>query len=390
MQRIDDSLVRIPRLFTQTRHMKFRQLTYLMICLFLATGLIAQDNDDGDDKDKSRITESSFKGLKMRNVGPAFTSGRIADIAIHPEDESTWYVAVGSGGVWKTDNAGITWDPIFDNYPVYSTACLTIDPNDHSRIWLGTGENVGGRHVGYGDGVYLSEDGGDSWKNMGLKETQHIGRIVVHPENSDVVYVAAEGPLWNSGGERGLYMTEDGGETWNKVLGNDEWTGASVVLMDPRDANVMYATTWDRHRTVAAYMGGGPGSGIHRSMDGGRTWKELKNGLPGSNLGKIGLAMSPQDPDVLYAAVELDRKNGAVYRSDDRGSSWSKMSNTVSGGTGPHYYQELWPCPHNFDRIYLMDVRVQASNDGGKTFERIATRGYALRQSRDRIQDVRS
>ncbi len=311
----------------------------------------------------------------MRNVGPAFTSGRIADIAIHPEDESTWYVAVGSGGVWKTTNNGVTWNPIFDDYDSYSTGAITIDPNDPSRIWLGTGENVGGRHVGYGDGVYLSTDDGESWKNMGLDSTEHIGRILVHPHNSDIVWVAAEGPLWRSGDQRGLYKTVDGGESWKKVLGNDEWTGASVVVLDPRDPDVLYATTWDRHRTVAAYMGGGPGSGIHKSTDGGETWTELTQGLPKSNLGKIGLAISPQNPDVLYAAIELDRTNGAVYRSSDRGSSWTKMSNTVSGGTGPHYYQELWPSPHQFDRIYLMDVRIQMSEDGGRTFRRVATSG---------------
>ena len=161
---------------------------------FLTVNLSAQDESSTDDesKEESVISAKAFRGLKMRNVGPAFTSGRIADIAIHPNDENVWYVAVGSGGVWKTSNAGITWDPIFDDYPSYSTGCLTIDPNNPSRIWLGTGENVGGRHVGYGDGVYLSTDDGKSWKNMGLKESEHIGRILVHPENPDVVWVAAE------------------------------------------------------------------------------------------------------------------------------------------------------------------------------------------------------
>jgi photosystem II stability/assembly factor-like uncharacterized protein len=322
------------------------------------------------EKSKSPINAGSFSGLKLRNIGPAFASGRIADIAIHPDDESVWYIATGSSGVWKTENAGVTWKPVFDNYSSYSTGCITIDPNNPSVIWLGTGENVGGRHVAYGDGIYRSMDGGKSWKNMGLKASEHISKIIVHPENSNVIWVAAQGPLWKSGGERGLYKSVDGGKTWKKTLGNEEWTGVTDIAIDPRNPDWMYAATWDRHRTVAAYMGGGPGSGIHRSMDGGETWEKLTRGIPGSNLGKIGLAISPQKPDVVYAAIELDRKKGGIFVSTDRGSSWSKRSNTVSGGTGPHYYQELYASPHQFDKIFLMDVRIQISEDGGKTFNR--------------------
>ncbi len=310
----------------------------------------------------------SLAGLQLRNVGPAFLSGRIADIALHPEDPSIWYVAVGSGGVWKTDNAGTTWTPLFDKEASYSIGCLTIDPNNPSTIWVGTGENVGGRHVGYGDGIYKSDDGGKSWKNMGLTATEHISEIIVHPTNPDVIWVAAQGPLWSKGGERGLYKSTDGGANWKKVLGGNEWTGVTDIMMDPRNPDQLYAATWQRHRTVAALMGGGPDSGLHRSDDGGETWEKLSSGLPKSNMGKIGIAISPQQPDVLYAAIELDRTEGAVYRSEDRGSSWKKMSNTVSGGTGPHYYQELYASPHAFDRLYLMNVRILTSDDGGKTF----------------------
>ncbi len=312
-----------------------------------------------------------FGALKLRSVGPAFTSGRIADIALHPDDDNMWYVAVGSGGVWKTKNAGVTWKPIFDNYASYSTGCITIDPNDPNTIWLGTGENVGGRHVGFGDGVYRSTDAGDSWTNMGLKSSEHISKIIVHPSNPNTIWVAAQGPLWSSGGERGLYKSTDGGSTWNKVLGGNEWTGVTDLAVDPRNPDHMYAATWQRHRTIAAYMGGGPDSGIHRSTDGGETWHKLTSGLPSSNLGKIGLAISPQQPDVLYAAIELDRTTGGVYKSVDRGSSWSKMSDAVSGATGPHYYQELYASPHAFDRLYLMDVRIQVSDDGGANFRRL-------------------
>lgn len=318
---------------------------------------------------KAQVEEKiSLDAFGFRNIGPAFLSGRIADIAIDPNDENRWFVAVGSGGVWKTENSGTTWKPLFDEQNSYSTGCVTIDPTNSNVIWVGTGENVGGRHVAYGDGVYKSIDGGETWKNMGLTSSEHISKIVVHPTNPNVVWVASQGPLWNKGGERGVYKTTDGGISWKRVLGNSEWTGATELVIDPRDPEVLYAATWDRHRTVAALMGGGPGSGLHRSTDGGETWTKLTQGLPTSNMGKIGLAISPQQPDVLYAAIELDRKTGAVYRSANRGASWVKMSNTVSGGTGPHYYQELYASPHQFDRLYLMNVRVLTSEDGGKTF----------------------
>jgi len=319
----------------------------------------------------SSVSDTTLSAFKFRSLGPAFMSGRIADIAIHPENENVWFIAVGSGGVWRTKNSGITWEPVFDKQKVYSIGCVTIDPNQPTTVWVGTGENVGGRHISFGDGIYKSNDGGSSWKNMGLAKSEHISKIIVHPENSDVVYVAVQGPLWTSGGERGFYMTEDGGENWIRTLGNDKWTGVTDIAMDPNDPNVIYAATWDRHRTVAAYMGGGPGTGLHKSTDGGATWVLLKNGLPKGNLGKIGLAISPIKSNVLYAAIEMDRRKGEVYRSEDHGISWKKMSSTVSGATGPHYYQELYASPHQFDRLYLMDVRAQVSEDGGKTFNRM-------------------
>lgn len=316
----------------------------------------------------SPLNDQTFAELKLRNIGPAFASGRIADIAIHPDNNNVWYVAVGSGGVWKTTNAAITWTPLFDEQPTYSTGCITIDPNNPHTIWVGTGENVGGRHVGFGDGIYRSTDDGKTWTNMGLKASEHISKIIVHPSNSNIVWVAVQGPLWNKGGERGFYKTIDGGKTWKKTLGDDEWVGVTDIVIDPRNPNQLYAATWQRHRTVAAYMGGGPGTALYRSSDGGESWEKLSTGLPKSNLGKIGLAISSQNPDVLYAAIETDRKTGAVYRSENKGSSWEKKSNTVSGATGPHYYQELYTSPHAFDRLYLMDVRIQVSDDGGKTF----------------------
>ena len=331
--------------------------------LFLTLGFSQKKNNSADD-----LKSSDFSGLKFRSVGPAFMSGRIADIAINPENENEWYVAVGSGGVWKTVNSGTTWSPIADNESFYSTGCITIDPHNTSKIWLGTGENVGGRHVGIGHGVYVSDNGGKNWKSMGLKASEHISKIIVSPKDSDVVFVASQGPLWSSGGERGLYKTNDGGKTWKNVLSVNEWTGVTDVVINEQNPNILYAATWQRHRNVASYMGGGPGTSIYKSIDHGNTWIEIKNGLPNSNLGKIGLAISPFDSTIVYAAVETDRRNGAVYKTTNSGGSWKKMSDTVSGATGPHYYQELVASPHVFDKIYLMDTKVQVSENGGKDF----------------------
>ena len=353
--------------------MKSIVLSFLSVFLFLPLQTL-----EAQKRKNKKTTEStptvSLEAFNLRNVGPAFLSGRIADIKTHPENESVWYVATGSSGVWKTVNAGTTWTPIFDDQPSYSTGCITLDPSNPDVVWVGTGENVGGRHVAYGDGIYRSDNGGTTWKNMGLKKSEHISEIIVHPDNSDVVWVAAQGPLWTSGGERGLYKTTNGGTSWKRVLGNDQWTGVTDIMIDPRNPQILYAATWDRHRTVAALMGGGPGTALYRSDDGGENWTKLTEGLPESNMGKIGITISPQNPDVVYAAIELDRKSGAVYRSSNRGASWTKMSDTVSGGTGPHYYQELYASPHEFDRLYLMNVRVLTSGDGGKTFVQLKER----------------
>lgn len=312
--------------------------------------------------------ENVFSGLEFRNIGPAMTSGRIADIAIHPENENIWYVGVGSGGVWKTTNSGTTWTPIFDKQKVYSIGCVTIDPINPHTVWVGTGENVGGRHVGFGDGIYVSHDDGKTWKNMGLENSEHISKIIVHPENSDIVWAASQGPLWSKGGDRGIYKTMDGGKTWKRTLGDAEWIGATDMLINPNNPDVLYAATWQRHRTVAGYLGGGPGSGLHKSTDGGETWTALKNGIPKSNLGKTGLAMSPFNSDVIYAALEMDRTKGGVFISTNAGESWSKQSDAVSGGTGPHYYQELIASPHDEGTLYLMNNSALVSYDHGKTF----------------------
>ncbi len=319
-------------------------------------------------EEQKPLSSPTFDAFKLRNIGPAFMSGRIADIIIEPEEPATWIVGVGSGGVWKTENAGTTWTSLFDGQGSYSIGALGDDPSDPNRIWVGTGENHGGRHNGFGDGIYKSDDGGATWEKKGLEASEHISKIIVHPEDSNTVWVASQGPLWSPGGERGVFKTTDGGETWTNTLSSGEYTGATDLVIDPSNPDRLYAAMWQHHRTVASYVGGGPESGLWKSDDGGETWTELKSGLPEGNMGKIGLAISPMQPDVLYAAIELDLREGGVWKSVNRGASWEKMSDTVSGGTGPHYYQELYASPHHFDRIYLVSNTSQISHDGGATF----------------------
>ncbi|MEL7533496.1 MAG: glycosyl hydrolase, partial [Bacteroidota bacterium] len=279
-----------------------------------------------------------------------------------------YYVAVASGGVWKTINNGTTYQPVFDSQGSYSVGCITMDPNNSSVIWVGTGENNGQRSVAYGDGVYKSSNGGATWKNMGLKNSEHIGMITVDPRNSDRVFVAAQGPLWSEGGDRGLYLTQDGGENWEKVLEVDEHTGVSEVLMDPRNPDVMYATTWQRRRHVWTFISGGPGSAIYKSTDGGKTWSKSQKGLPGGDLGRIGLAISPANPDVVYAIVESSGKKGGFYRSQDQGVSWKRMNGYATSG---NYYQEIVADPVDVDRVVSLNTYAMLSVDGGKTWKRL-------------------
>lgn len=315
--------------------------------------------------EQSLFEKTSFTGLKFRNIGPALTSGRIADIAVHPQNPKIYYVAVASGGVWKTVNSGTTFIPLFDQQGSYSTGCVTIDPNNPEVIWVGTGENNHQRSVGYGDGIYKSLDGGATWKNMGLKNSEHIGKIIVHPQNSQIVYATAMGPLWSAEGDRGLYKTTDGGQTWQAVLTVDEHTGISDLVMDPRQPEVLYATAHQRRRHVFTYIGGGPGSGIWRTQDGGQNWEKINHGLPEVDKGRIGLAISPAKPEVIYAMVEAADGQGGLFKSINQGASWHKQSNYATAGL---YYGRIFADPKDHENLFSMDVWFKISRDGGKTW----------------------
>lgn len=318
------------------------------------------------------LPDSAFDGLKVRSIGPALMSGRIGDIAVNPEQPWEYYLAVASGGVWKTSNAGITWVPVFDKQGSYSIGCVTIDPNNANVVWVGTGENNSQRSVGFGDGVYRSRDGGRNWEHVGLKTSEHIGRIVVHPYDSNMVFVAAQGPLWRSGGERGLYKSADGGKTWERILHISDDTGVNEVWMDPVDPDVLYASAYQRRRHVWTLIDGGPESGLHKSTDGGKTWRKISEGLPGEDKGRIGLGISPADPNVLYAAVESIDGKGGFYRSSDRGETWQRRSGYIT--SSPQYFNEIVCDPKLVDRVYAFDVVLRVTDDGGKTFARMPIR----------------
>ena len=348
----------------------------LFITLIL--GLFICINPAGAQKKKNALKEaakdslkketglsSTFSGLSFRSIGPAWASGRISDFAVNPKNHSEIYVGVGAGNIWKTTNNGTTWTPVFDKYGAYSIGCLKMDPSNPSVIWAGTGENTHQRQLGYGDGIYKSEDAGASWKNMGLKESRQIGMIAIDPRNTDVVYVAAEGSIWGPGGDRGLYKTTDGGKTWNKVLNISENTGVNNVVFDPRNPDILYATSEQRRRHVFTKIGGGPESAVYKSKDAGKTWDKIMKGLPTVDIGGMGLAISPVNPDVLYIIMEAAGESSGFYRTTDRGASWEKMSSYASSG---QYFNEIYCDPKNVDKVYSLETVSKVTSDAGKTW----------------------
>lgn len=320
-------------------------------------------------KEPPSYDAGTFSALSARSLGPALLSGRIGDLAVNPARRSEFYVAAASGGVWKTSNGGLTFSPIFDGQGSFSIGCLALDPRNPATLWVGTGENNSQRSVSWGDGVYVSRDAGKSFKNVGLPLSEHIGMIAIDPRDSDVVYVAAMGPLWSPGGERGLYKTTNGGAAWSRVLHISDDTGVNEVHFDPRDPDTLYATAYQRRRHVWTLINGGPESAIYKSTDAGRSWRKVDTGLPGGDKGRIGMTVSPVEGGPLYAIVEAAEGQGGVFRSIDRGATWEKRSGYMT--TSPQYYNELFADPRNPDRVYAADTFLAVSDDGGATFRRL-------------------
>jgi photosystem II stability/assembly factor-like uncharacterized protein len=343
-------------------------VTALAAFSFLGLSLQAQPPSE---KKTTDPLATALGGLKLRSIGPAVTSGRVVGFAVHPQNRSHYYVAAASGGVWKTVNAGTSWTPVFDGEGSYSIGCVVLDPKNPDVVWVGTGENNSQRSVGYGDGVYKSTDAGKTWKNVGLKTSEHIGRIILDPRNSDVVYVAAQGPLWGPGGERGLFKTTDGGKTWKNVLSISENTGVTDVVLDPRNPDVLLAAAYQRRRHVWTLINGGPESALYKSTDGGAHWTKLKTGLPTEELGRIGLAVAPSKPDVVYATIEAADKKGGIFRSTDFGETWERRNPYEEQA---QYYAHLVVDPRDAERIYVMNVLIKVSDDGGKTLRNLGER----------------
>jgi len=345
--------------------------TILLAVLITSSSIIAQNNDEEKEKKKEPYSSSTFNGLKFRLLGPAITSGRITDFAVNPNNYHEFYVSAASGNVWKTTNSGTTWKPIFDKYNSYSIGTVTLDPNNPNVVYVGTGENNSQRSVSWGDGIYRSEDGGKSFKNIGLKKSEHIAKILIDPRDSKVIYVAAQGPLWGPGGQRGLYKSTDYGATWDSVLYISENTGVTDVVMDPRNPDVLYAASYQRRRHVWVLLNGGPESAIYKSTDAGATWNKLKSGLPSGDVGRIGLAISPVNPDYVFAIIEA-RDKGGFYKSTNRGASWKKTNDYKT--TSAQYYNEIFSDPKDLNKIYSLDTWTKVSTDGGKTFNKVGNK----------------
>ncbi len=350
--------------------MKFRIILILTITV-ICFSIFAQDSEKPEDKNPYK--SETFNGLKFRSIGPAITSGRVTDFAVNPNNYHEYYVAVACGNVWKTTNSGTTWEAIFDNYESFSIGCVILDPKNPHVLYVGTGENNSQRSVSWGDGVYRSEDGGKSFKNIGLKKSEHIAKILIDPRDSKVIYVAAQGPLWGPGGNRGLYKSTDYGTTWDSILYVSENTGVTDIVMDPRDPDVLYAASYQRRRHVWTLINGGPESAIYKSTDAGKTWNKLTSGLPTGDVGRIGLAISSVNPDYVYAIVEAANDESGFYRTTNRGASWEKMSDYKN--VSAQYYSEIFCDPVDVNKVYVLDTFSSITTDGGKTFTQISTKG---------------
>lgn len=314
-----------------------------------------------------------FQDLKWRSIGPALMGGRTVAIKSVPGKPWILYAAMGPSGVWKSENAGVTWEPVFDRENTVSAGDVAVSSSQPETVWVGTGEATARNSVTIGDGVYKSTDGGKTWAHMGLTETRHISRVLIHPENPDIVYAGAAGHLWGPNPERGVFRTTDGGETWEKVFYSNPNTGIADLAMDPSQPAVLYAAAWEYQRSPHYFYSGGPQSGVYKTSDGGESWKRLVNGLPGGTLGRIGLAVAPSRPEVVYALIE--HEEGGLWRSEDKGESWARMCDNQVFTTinfRPFYFSRLTVDPNNDEVVYVHSLALYVSRDKGQKFRPIS------------------
>jgi photosystem II stability/assembly factor-like uncharacterized protein len=313
---------------------------------------------------RAASAQSPFDAMHVRSIGPAVMGGRLHDVEVDPRDPSTIYVGAAAGGLWKSTNKGTTWAPIFDTQADNTFGDIAIFAGDSKIVWAGTGEQNNRQSSSWGGGIYRSTDAGATWTFLGLKNSGSIGRVLLHPTDANIAWVAVVGDLWKPSSERGLYKTTDAGKTWTNILKVDSLTGANDVVMDPRNANVLYASMYQRLRSGFGFNGGGPGSALYKSEDGGATWRKIESGLPAGDKGRIGIAVAKSNPNVVVATVEHATGSG-FYRSEDAGATWKQMSRT---NPRPMYYSAPFIDPNTDQRIWLMNVQPMKSEDGGKTF----------------------
>jgi photosystem II stability/assembly factor-like uncharacterized protein len=353
----------------------FRVIRVSFVCAVVAAAAIPCSAEEG-----VNITSYTFGALQARALGPATMSGRIMAIDAVPGDPLVLWVGAASGGVWKSKDGGTTFRSVFDEH-TQSIGALRIDPTDPEKVWVGTGESCTRNSVSIGDGVYKTTDGGDSWSRMGLEATERIAKIEIHPSETDTVFVCATGHLWNANAERGVYRTDDGGETWKKVLYVDDDTGCSDLAMDPQEPRILYAGMWQFRRSPDFFTSGGPGSGIYKSTDGGESWTRLSTGLPEVELGRIGIAVAPSRPTTVYALVEArgdkpEKPATAIYRSDDAGATWERMNDSFNVQVRPFYFAHVVVDPTDHNRVYKPGLTLTQSTDGGKSFTSPFTGGF--------------
>ena len=316
------------------------------------------------------ISTDQLDQLTFRNIGPSVAGGRIHDIEVLPNDPATVFIASASGGIWKSTNKGTTWKPVFDDQAVSTFGDMAISLSNPDVIYAGSGEQQNRQSTSWGNGIYKSENQGETWRSIGLEKTYHIARVIIHPENPNIVFVAALGNLWNSSKERGVYQTTNGGKNWKKVLYIDDMTGVVDMAMDKNNPNILYAATYQRMRKAWGFNGGGPGSGIYKTTDGGKTWNELTGGLPPGDKGRIGLAASKTRSNIIYATIEHADSSG-FYRSGNGGRTWKRVNKL---NPRPMYYSHIFVDPNNDDIVYMLATEFYRTKDAGKTFYQMPTR----------------